>query len=226
MGKTETVLLIYDLVSEEEFRTTVILKDDATVSDMLLAAGCGNADFSKYYPFSGRLLFGERYLPFLFFDGHISYDVPYEKARVTDFISTMDLSENEIEISVGIPWAGGPGLCDLAQMWDSAALVLNALAAFCSVTGITVVSIISSIRQKFQKRRIKPQTCFDIIYCRKMWNHHELAKWLEIDPDHAKFLLKASGYIYDNRKKLYVQGEKTDEIKNKLTQVKGLDIGR
>ena len=57
-----------------------------------------------------------------------------------------------------------------------------------------------------------------------MWNHHELASLLDIEPDRAKDLLKVFGYQYDNSKMLYTQRDDVDEIKSKLVDVKSLDI--
>ena len=163
-------------------------------------------------------------MPFVISGGHILYDVPFEEAKVTDFIATMGLEDHEIEITTGIPWAGGPGFCDLGQMWESALQILGTIAVFCSVSGYSLKDSIHWLCDLFQKRKKKPHTVFDIIYSRPMWNHHELASLLDIEPDRAKDLLKVFGYQYDNSKMLYTQRDDVDEIKSKLVDVKSLDI--
>lgn len=215
---------VKNVMFDNTSKTKIDLDDNATISDLLSAIGGGTAEFPECYLFSSKLMFGEPYLPFVFSENRILYDVPFAEAKVSDFISTMNLSDKEVEISIGIPWAGGPGLCDLEQMWESAKLALEAIAVFCSITGITVTSIIKWFCNLFKKRKKKPQTIFDIIYSRKMWNHHELALLLDIDPNNAKEMLRLFGYRYDNRKKIYIEREDIEEIKSKLLEVKGLDI--
>lgn len=220
----DLIIIVTDVMTGETTKTAVRLNEDATISELLSAIGAGTAEFPKYYPFSSKLLFGEPLLPFVFSEGRILYDVPFEQAKVSDFISTMDLSDQAIEITIGIPLAGGPELCDLEQMWESALQVLGTIAVFCSVSGYSLKDLICWFCNLFQKRKKKPHTVFDIIYSRPMWNHHDLASLLDIEPDRAKDMLKVFGYRYDNRKKLYVQREDIDEIKSKLFDVKGLDI--
>lgn len=215
---------ITDVMTGETSKTAVSLNEDATISELLSAIGAGTAEFPKYYPFSSRLLFGEPRLPFVISGGHILYDVPFEEAKVTDFIATMGLEDQAIDITTGIPWAGGPGFCDLGQMWESALQVLGTIAVFCSVSGYSLKDSIHWLCNLFQKRKKKPNTVFDIIYSRPMWNHHELAFLLDIEPDRAKDLLKVFGYQYDNSKKLYTQRDDVDEIKSKLVDVKSMDI--
>ncbi len=217
-------LIVTDVMTGETTKTAVRLNKEATISELLSAIGAGTAEFPKYYPFSGKLMFGEPRLPFAVSEGRILYEVPFEKAKVCDFISTMDLSNQAIEITVGIPWAGGPGLYDLEQMWESALQVLGTIAVFCSVSGYSLKDFIHWFCKLFQKRKKKPHTVFHIIYSRPMWTHHDLASLLDIGPDRAKDMLKVFGYRYDNSKKIYTQREDIDEIKSKLSDVKSLDI--
>lgn len=101
-------IIITDVMTGERSKVLVSLNEDATISELLSAIGAGTAEFPKYYPFSGKLMFGEPRLPFAVSEGRILYEVPFERAKVCDFISAMDLSNQAIEITVGIPWAGGP----------------------------------------------------------------------------------------------------------------------
>lgn len=220
----DLIIIATDVMTGKTSKTTVSLNDDTTISELLSAIGVGTAEFPMYYPFSRSLQFGDPFLPFLISGGHILYDDPFEEAKVKDFIVTMDLPDQEIEIAIGIPWVGGPGLCDIELMWESALQVLGTIAVICSVSGYSMKDSIHWFCNLFQKRKKKPHTVFDIIYSRPMWNHYEIASLLDIELDRAKDLLKVFGYQYDNSKKLYTQREDVDEIKSKIVDVKSLDI--
>jgi hypothetical protein len=103
---------VKNVMLDNASKMTIHLDDNATINDLLSAIGGGTAEFPEYYLFSSKLLFGEPYLPFVFSENRILYDVPFEEAKVSDFISTMNQSDKEVETTIGIPWAGGPGLCD------------------------------------------------------------------------------------------------------------------
>ena len=217
-------LKIRNLANEKTNHMQVTISDDATISEMLQMAGCGIGDLSRYYEFSGDFSYSDAFFPFLIVDNQIVYDIPYEEAKVLDFINTFDLAGKVIQIETGYTWAGGPDWCTLTQMWESAKPILENIAILCSISGMSVIGLVKWFCELFKSRKRTPQVCFDIIYSRTKWNHYDLASLLEIEPERAKELLKAFGFIYDNSKKLYIQGELTPQIKEKLTNVKGLDI--
>lgn len=216
-------LLIHECMPAETNKVTVTVNDGTTIEDLLYET-CQIADFSKYYPFNGKMARVEGGLPYLIKDGLINLDVPNSQAKVTDFINTFELSRKEIELYTGYPFAGGPGLLALAQIWENAIPVLNGIATFCSIAGINVTYVWEKIRSLFLKKNQPPQTCFDIIYRREMWNSNELANLLKVENDFAKDLLRVLGYKYDQHKMMYIQREDIEEIKDRLTDIKVHDI--
>lgn len=223
----ELNVTVINVALEETERFSVELPDHASLIDLLGVIGLGNGDLSHYYEFSGPQSFNLPYLPFLFSGKQILYDVPYKNAKVEDFIRTFELADKGILIRTGYAHAGGPGLCDLKQMWESAYPILEQIAVICTITGLSVATLTKLVKwfcNLFRQRKRTPQVCYDIIYCKSTWNHHELAESLEIDPDRAKKLLVLFGYQYDRHKMLYVRGESVAETKAKLHNTKGLDI--
>ena len=57
------------------------------------------------------------------------------------------------------------------------------------------------------------------MYSRQMWNPSELAELLDIGADDAKKLLISLAYRYDRSKRMYIQEEKSLELKKKLSEV-------
>ena len=216
-------IFIQNELSNETRQVTVTLNDEASISELLNAADCGIGDFSEYYAFSSMLSRIDASLPFLISDGQLLYDVPFNQAKVVDFVKTFGLDGKVIELDTGYPMAGGPGLVSLKQIWESAKPILEGIAIFCSIGGLSVPELIKWFCTLFQKRERTPHTCFDIIYSRTMWNHHELASLLEIEVDRTKKLLQVFGFEYDQQKGIYVQSENVEEINKKLTNIKGLD---
>lgn len=89
--------------------------------------------------------------------------------------------------------------------------------------GLTI-EVWKRIATFFQKKNVPPQSCFDVIFSRESWNHFELARLLEIDPDDAKKLLKAAAYRYDRTILMYVQQPEAALVKEKILGVKIHDI--
>lgn len=203
---------------------TVSIQEGTTITELLTEAGAGWADLSKYYPYSGFLSFNLEFVPFIVSEGQILYDVPFEKVNVVDFLDTHSIAAQEIEIHTGYPWSGGVGPADLATIWNSVYPVLETWSMFASITGFALKDLVKYLRSVFEKRKKPPQVCFDVIYSRTMWNHHELASMLQIEPDRTKQFLRVLGYEYDQSKKIFIASEKVPEIKEKLTNVKSLDI--
>ena len=82
------------------------------------------------------------------------------------------------------------------------------------------------LRNYFMKKGQPPQVCFDIVLSRKQWNHSELSKILDIDPDKTKNLLKLCDYQYDRVQMQYIQGEHAKEIKEKLMSIPCDELSR
>ena len=205
-------------------KKVIILDDDATIQQLLNAVGCMNADLSHYYPFSGVFTWNDPLLPYLFTDGKAIYFVPFEKAKVKDFLHTHNISDDTIHITTDYPWAGGPGFLPLEEIWESVFPILTIIATFVTISGFSLRDLFCYLQNHFLPEQQPPQTCFDIIFSRKRWNSSELAELLDLEQERAKELLKAFGYLYVPKQQQYIQGEKSEEIRRKLSDVKALDI--
>lgn len=220
-------LRIKNVALDETHFTSVELPDNASIKDMILSAGLNTGDLSHYYTFSGALFFNDPYLPYIFSKNQVLYDVPFEEAKVTDFLETFNLFGKEVDLVTGYAQAGGPGLCEIEEMWNSALPILNGIAIVCSISGFNLGTLIRCVKwfcSLFKRRKRTPHVCYDVVYSKPAWNHHELASILEIDAERSKVLLKLFGYKYDRRKMLYVEGDQIDEIKKELRNTKGLAI--
>lgn len=197
--------------------------ENTTVESLIRELECGWADLSEYYEFSGRLTWNTDVLPYAIVGDKIVYDIPFSDAKVFDFIKTHDIKNETVNITVGYPWAGGPGFITLVEMWDNAYPILEQIAVLLTL-GVATKDVIKWFCHIFKKREQAPQVCFDIIFSRKQWNHFELAGLLDVPEEKAKELLKLFGYQYDRVQMQYIQGEQTSEIKQKLLSIETRDI--
>lgn len=219
-------VLIYNIALDTPQKTEHIVEtnDSMTIQELLSEANSGWADLSDYYPLSGVFTWNDALLPYLFTDGKASYNVTFEDAKVKDFLSTHNISENTIRVTTGYPWAGGPGFLALVQIWENVYPFLEAIAVLVTISGFSLKDLYSYLRKHFLKKEQPPQTCFDIVFSRRYWNSSELAKLLDIEPERAKELLRLFDYHYDRTQMQYIQGECTNEIKEKLMNVEVRDI--
>lgn len=202
----------------------VDVNDSMTIQELLISVGNEFADLSEYYPLSGVFTWNCACLPYLFINGKASYDVAFEAARVKDFLYTHNIDDNTIRFTAGYPWAGGPGTLAPEQIWEIINSVLQGIAALTDITGFSLRDLFQYLRTHFLKRKQPPQPCFDIVLSRKRWNSSELAEILELEPEKAKELLRLLDYQYDRKQMQYIQGEHTNEIKEKLMSVDVRDI--
>ena len=52
------------------------------------------------------------------------------------------------------------------------------------------------------------------------WNHHEFAQTIRLTPDAAKQILVAFGYVWDNKKHLYIKSKETNKRINAIMKYK------
>lgn len=222
----EIRVLVYPVASDtpQEIEHIVTVTDNITVQELLDRIGSGWADLSDYYPMSGAFTWNEPLLPYLFVEGKVSYNVGFENAKVKDFLYTHNISDHTIRITTGYPWAGGPGVLTLAQLWEDIYPVLEVIAVIATISGFSLKDLFCRLRTHFMKIKQPPQTCFDIVFSRSRWNAFELAELLDIEPARAKELLKLFDYQYDKSQMQYIQGKCTDEIREKLSKVEVRDI--
>lgn len=177
-------------------------------------------DLSEYYPLGRDFCWCKNYLPYLFIDGKVSYDVRFCDSKVTDFLTTHNVADNTIRVTVDLPWAGAVDTSELVAFWNAIYPTLEQVAVICSLTGFNLGSLFSFLRNHFIKEKQPPQTCFDIIFSRNQWNSSELSELLDIEQEKAKEVLKLLDYQYDKTKMQFIQGEHTKEIYEKLLNVK------
>lgn len=201
----------------------VALPENASIQDLIDSIGWGTADLSEYYPLSGVFSWNSSYVPYLFVNGKVEYDVLFESAHIKDFIYTHNISDNTIKVVVGYPWAGGPGFLELKEIWGHVWPCIEAIAVVCTISGFSLKDLYNYLRTKFMDKGQPPHTCFDIVFSRKQWNALELAKLLDVDVDKAKDLLALCDYQYDRKQQQYMQSNHTEECKKKLTEVQVYD---
>ncbi len=211
------------LENSQTSERTAHADENTTVQELLNSIGCEIADLSEYYEFSGIFTWNTECLPYVISYNEILYDVPFSEASLFDFIQTHNIHDNTIRIVVGYPQAGGPGFVELEQLWDQVYPILQQIELILSL-GIIASGAAKRLCNLFKKRKRTPHVCFDIVFSRKQWNHFELAKYLKLSDDEAKNLLKLCGYVYDHKQMQYIQSERTDELKQKLTNVQVYDI--
>lgn len=221
----EIKVLVHNIVLEGSQTKECAVQADknTTIQELLNSIDCGIADLSEYYEFSGVFTWNTTCLPYIISNNEIIYDVPYSEAHLLDFIQTHSIQDNTIRIVIGYPQAGGPGFIELAQLWKQIYPILEQTELLLSL-GIIAVGAAKRLCNLFKKRKRSPQVCFDIVFSRKRWNHFELAEYLNLSDTEAKNLLILCGYEYDHKLIQYIQSNRTDELKQKLTDVQVRDI--
>lgn len=202
--------------SSKTSRQLLEIDETTTIQDLLKKDDDEIADLSHYYPLSGILSWCNEYLPYLFVDGKVLYDVSFENARVKDFLNTHSITDNNLRIVIDTPLAGGLGDEELFDLWNNIYPILEATAVLFTITGFSLKDLFRYLRKHFIKQQQPPQTCFEIVISRKQWSANELNDLLGFDIVKTKELLKLCNYYYDRSKQQYVQGEHTNEIIEKL----------
>lgn len=203
---------------------TVEISEQASLQNLFDELGCGLADISDYYEFSGRFARNNFFCPFILAANGIQYNLPYTDVMLADFIHTHSIVGNEIRIVTGYPQAGGPGFVELVEIWNDIEPWLNGIAILFGIFGWNIKDVVKSIRLHFEKKKVPPHTVIDLLTTRDQWNHKELAAILEIPEKNAQNLLKAFGYKYDRNLLQYIPGAETEQLKEKLKAVQIYDI--
>lgn len=216
------LVIVTDAIENTAHERSVDIDEKTTISDLFSDLKIYRGDFSVCYPLCGIYYRYREIFPFLFVDNSIHYDVPYADAKAIDLVNTIAEHDRIIQVLADYPLAGGLGAPDIYALWDSIYFLMNHIAViytFYQASRDTIKPLI----ELFKKKKKMPNTIFDIVYSRKQWNHHELAELLVIDTEKAKDLLKLLGYTFDNKKRLYVQGEHIDEIQKQWENIPLID---
>ena len=203
--------------SEEQFYT---ITEDTTLQQLI----GDNPDLSEYYDLSRPFSFNCCFLPYIINSkGMVEWGVLFENAKVKDFLLTHKIKNHTITAKVGYPKASGPGIKDAIEIWNMIYPILNSVVLIV-VTGSIIKNAGKWVHSLFSRKSIPPHPCFDLIFSRKVWNHFELAKMLDITPDEAKDLIKLFGYKYDPAQMLFVQQPDSLVLKEKLSKIDVRDI--
>lgn len=221
--KIEVLIQNIALEASEIEERKVYVDKNTTIQELLNSINCEIADLSEYYEFSGVFAWNTVYLPYIISNNKILYDVPYSEAYVFDFIKTHGIQDSAIRIVTGYPQAGGPGFIELSQLWEQIYPILEQIELLLSL-GAIAVGTAKKLCNLFKKRKRTPQVCFDIVFSRNRWNHFELSDYLHISNMEAKNLLMLCGYEYNHKQLQYIKSNRTDELKQKLTDVQVYDI--
>ena len=214
--------IIYEAINDRTLKQEVEIPADATVQAFIDALGYPCGDLTNYYPFTRSYIFDDEFLPFLISEGAIRYSVPLPNAKLADFMNTLGIKDNSIRITTNYPMAGGFGIEDLPELWETVYKCMEGIAVFCSISGFSLRNLWNWLKGLFVKRDQTPFTVMDVIYSRTAWNHMELARLLDIDVERAKELLRAFGYEYERSAMQFVQNEHIDIIKDKLLHIENL----
>lgn len=132
--------------SSKTSRQLLEIDETTTIQDLLKKDDDEIADLSHYYPLSGILSWGNEYLPYLFVDGKVLYDVSFENARVKDFLNTHSITDNNLRIVIDTPLAGGLGDEELFDLWNNIYPILEATAVLFTITGFSLKDLFRYLR--------------------------------------------------------------------------------
>lgn len=215
--------MMYGFIEDQpEYQRKQFEINDTTTISQLFTKG----DLSDYYPLSGVYSFNSTFLPYIInSQGKVIWDIPYDDAKVIDFIRTHNIVDNRINVRTGYVQAGGPGFKELLEVWQ---LLYPILDAFNTAAGSVAIigSAGSWIHSLFKKMKHAPHSQFDLLFSRDRWSSAELAQKLEISNDDAKNLLRLFKYEFDKSSRQYIQHPESLELREKLSSVEIRDIGK
>ena len=180
-----------------------------------------NITFNSYYIFDFELFLNEYKLPYIIRDENIEWNVDINTVTLLDFMRTHDIALSDgITIEIGYPMAGGRGdMLDVVEIWVNAWPIIKEFAPYVIASvgflssSISLIQWINNLKNKKKNDIPYPYHFFDYIYRRTIWNHYELARYLDISAEDAKYWLNALLYQWDNSIKAYVVSE---DDKNKV----------
>lgn len=176
-----------------------------------IGAPMSGITFNQYYKL-GYFRFSDNKLPYIIkSNGKIEFCSNIDETLLSEFLETHKIENNMIEVEYGFPQAGGPDVMEWLKLWK---IAWKAIEVISTIGG--AIGFIELIKSKFNKKEPLPHEMMECLYKREYWNHHELAKKLDISPEEAKVLLKTFGFVWNQSKKIYV----IDEIKKK--QIEGI----
>lgn len=212
-----------ELINDQQNRKIIEMKynkNSGTLKDIRdkLKIPMSGIEFKKYYNYGG-FRFWNNELPYIERkNGTVEFKPIIDTVLIDEFINTHKIENNTLEIIYGFPQSSGPDPMDWITIWNTFVNIKTVIEA-----GIGTFKFISFIKRKFENKKTIPHEVEDYLYKRDYWNHYELAKKLEVEPEESKNLLKAFGYTWDNSEKVYkISDKKKEQINRAISNIKYL----
>lgn len=214
-NKKVKLKLVYCLENKAALLTTLSQEDfEENLYEycMRAAPDAGFVSFEKDYGKSELMALGKMY-PYIYRNGHIIWNVPYEEVTIGDFINTFpEVREYGIEVYLNNVGGAGELFEFLEQGWVFFINTAQDLIAFMEdshITGVLdwmgraklVYDVFQFFRKSFGKQQSgKPRVSEFQQFLQKKneWNIDELCEILEIEKELAVLSLKRLGFVTED----------------------------
>jgi hypothetical protein len=188
--------------------------------------------FQRYYRFCSDIMFPNGFFPYIVKENLVYWNMPYAHVTIGDFIKTHKLTDGDtLYMESEYVLAGGPGWQDIEVIWNAVWPILkNMVFSIVTFTGFlaSLATLQTWVKDNLFNRANKPPTphqFFEFILSENSWNHHLLAKKLQISSEDAKLWLKALKYKWDSHTCTYTITETVkNEVLNLISSVDYLDL--
>lgn len=173
--------------------------------------------FPRYYMNCDEKIIFSRRVPFIIMGNKFSWDVPIDEIRTKDFILTHCIKKDEMIYVETNDSPGGFGDDEIIDLWKNVYPYLEHMVMLLTIFK-SVKEFVSFIKKvfgsKYQREEFEftevphPTTVFSAVFTRKQWMSSELAEKLNMEPEQAKWWLKALGYKWSKNAHRYVITDK------------------
>ena len=194
--------------------------DETTLREVLdnLDYPASELKLYKYITLKPYIYYHERKLPYIYNGTEIIWFQDFDNTRVIDFIKTY---KTDIIYAVGfndgIGGDGGIILLEISEMWQQLYPIFEDISVVLGIIG-GGRALANWIKSLFTKK-VPPIAIFELINSRDFWNHQEFAELLNINKDDSKQLLKAIGFEWNRKMRMYIKTKKTLELIDKIANV-------
>lgn len=188
--------------------------------------------FQRYYRFCTDIMFSDDCFPYIIKEDIVYWNIQYSEVTIGDFIKTHKLTDSDIlYMESGFPMAGGPGWQDIEVIWNAVWPIIKDIGS--SIVYLTAFLASVATLQTWVKDNLfsrgnrppAPHQFFEFILSENNWNHHLLAKKLQISSEDARLWLNALKYQWDAHTSTYTITEvNRNEILNLVSSIEYLDI--
>jgi len=170
-----------------------------------------------YYNLSLRADLFKCEVPYLIHKNIVVWNRKIEEVKVVDIIATHGIKDAIMVESYIAEHGGYYPLMEIIELWENVYPMLMEIAQYLGVLFVFEKSL-KKVAKIFIKKKVSPLNIIEFVLSRDSWNHHELAEDLDIDEEESKHFLKALGYKWSNKKRLYIN-DNTKFIQNKFYQM-------